>query len=205
MLITGIVRPTSGRIRIGGVSYEDINQWELRSAMGYVTQESVAFRDSLRNNITLFDGSAPDARVRDAVARAHLTAFVNALPNGLETELSDAGLNISGGQRQRVNIARELFKDAQLLIFDEATSALDSESEQEVQNNIDEFHGEKTIVVIAHRLSTVKRSDRILFISDGRLMEQGTYQELYLRGGAFRRMVDQQALDTGSWHAAAGQ
>ena len=108
--------------------------------------------------------------------------------------MADGGLNVSGGQRQRINIARELFKDVQLLIFDEATSSLDSESEREVQRNIDDFKGEKTVLIIAHRLSTVRNSDQILLLSNGQVVEQGTYRDLYARGGAFRQMVDQQDL-----------
>ena len=108
--------------------------------------------------------------------------------------MGDGGHNVSGGQRQRISIARELFKDAKLLIFDEATSALDSRSEREVQANIDEFQGQKTVVVIAHRLSTVKNSDLIFVLREGEVVESGPYEELYALGGEFTSMVDQQAL-----------
>ena len=116
------------------------------------------------------------------------------LPLGYDTSLGDNGVNISGGQRQRISIARELFKDVRLLIFDEATSALDTNSERAIQENIDEFRGDKTVVIIAHRLSTVKNSDLILVLSGGEVVEQGSYNQLYSLGGLFKAMVDQQSL-----------
>jgi ABC-type multidrug transport system fused ATPase/permease subunit len=145
----------------------------------------------------MFNGSATTSELNSAVDRAHLTSFLENLPQHEETVMADGGLNVSGGQRQRINIARELFKDVQLLIFDEATSSLDSESEREVQRNIDDFKGEKTVLIIAHRLSTVRNSDQILLLSNGQVVEQGTYRDLYARGGAFRQMVDQQDLSAG--------
>jgi ABC-type multidrug transport system fused ATPase/permease subunit len=196
-LITGIIKPTSGALSLGGHTYTEMDQWTLRKGIGYVTQESVIFTDTIKNNIAMF-GEASTTDIDSALNRAHLRGFIDSLPDNVDTVLTDAGLNVSGGQRQRINIARELFKDVKLLIFDEATSSLDSESEREVQSNIDDFRGDKTVVIIAHRLSTVQNSDQILLLSDGTVLEQGTYQELYARGGAFRQMVDQQALGTGS-------
>lgn len=193
-LITGLVKPSAGVISLGRTPYQDLDQMGLRSKIGYVTQESVIFTDTIENNVTLFSADAEDSLVASAISRAHLHDFIAALPDGLDSPLSDSGLNVSGGQRQRINIARELFKDVRLLIFDEATSSLDTDSEREVQANIDDFRGDKTVVIIAHRLSTVRNSDNVLLLGHGEIIEQGSYQELYGRGGAFRRMVDQQAL-----------
>ena len=120
--------------------------------------------------------------------------FIEALPEGYDSLLGDNGINISGGQRQRISIARELYKDASLLIFDEATSALDTEIELEVQNSIDALRGDKTIILIAHRLSTIRNCDTIFVLKEGRVVEQGTYDSLYNLGGEFSQMVNRQAL-----------
>lgn len=203
-LLTGIIRPTAGTIALGTLSYSDLDQWALRSQVGYVTQESVIFAGTIKNNISMFDEAAVETDIENAVERAHLKEFIEGLPHNIDSMLTDAGLNVSGGQRQRVNIARELFKNVNLLIFDEATSALDSGSEREVQNNIDDFRGEKTVVIVAHRMSTVRNSDQIIVLGEGQVLEQGSYQELYAHGGAFRRMVDQQTLDAGSDQSIEG-
>ena len=196
-MLTGLLRPTSGQISVGGVPYHSLDQRRLREAIGYVTQESVIFNDSVHNNISLWSSDHSGEKVR-AVARAARAAdFIENLPDGYESLLGDNGVNISGGQRQRISIARELYKDAHLLIFDEATSALDTESEVEVQNSIDALRGNKTVILIAHRLSTVRNCDTIFVLKDGRLVEQGTYDDLYDMGGEFTQMVKRQVLASG--------
>ena len=202
MLLTGILKPTEGTISLGDTRYPEINQKSLRRGIGYVTQETVIFNDTIRNNITLSNNSVPDEKVMAAANRAFLTDFIEALPAGYDTVMGDDGVNISGGQRQRISIARELFKDAKLLMFDEATSSLDTHSEREIQRNIEGVRGEKTVVIIAHRLSTVKASDMIFVLDNGVVAEQGTYDELYSLGGLFKVMVDQQALSDISGTAA---
>ena len=194
-MLTGILRPTSGTISIGGVPYSRIDQAKLREGIGYVTQESVIFDDTVRNNVSLWDddGTSPE-KVRPAAKVAHASEFIEDLPHGYDTLLGDNGMKISGGQRQRVSIARELYKDARVLIFDEGTSALDTESERIIQANIDELRDNTTLVLIAHRLSTVRNSDMIFVLEDGRIVEQGTYDYLYAMGGRFAEMADQQAL-----------
>lgn len=131
-------------------------------------------------------------KVRAAAAGARIKEFIEELPEGYHTLLGDNGLNISGGQRQRISIARELFKEVKLLIFDEATSSLDTQSEREIQKNIDEFRGIKTIILIAHRLSTVRHSDLIFVLKDGKIVEKGSYEQLFGLKGEFRSMVEQQ-------------
>ena len=195
-LLTGMLRPTSGDIFLGDQNFADLDKQLLRQGIGYVTQESVVFNDTIRNNITLWSDS-DDEKFEASVARAYLKEFVESLPNQYETILGDSGLNVSGGQRQRINIARELYKDVDLLIFDEATSSLDTRAEQAIQQNIDEFQGEKTVVIIAHRLSTVKNSDIIFVLQDGKIVERGPYDDLYALGGEFTAMVDRQALSRG--------
>ena len=194
-MLTGLLRPTSGEIAIGEVPYDRLNQRRVRESIGYVTQESVVFNDTVHNNIALWDSSADSRdRVEAAARAANMSEFIESLPEGYDSFLGDNGINISGGQRQRISIARELYKDASLLIFDEATSALDTESELEVQNSIDGLRGDKTIILIAHRLSTVKNCDIIFVLKDGRVIEQGAYDTLYSHNGEFTQMVSQQAL-----------
>ena len=194
-MLTGILRPTSGVISIGGVPYSRIDQGRLRAGIGYVTQESVVFNDTIRNNVSLWDEDGKSLeKVKPAAKTAHASEFIGDLPDGYDTLLGDNGMKISGGQRQRVSIARELYKDARVLIFDEGTSALDTESERIIQDNIDELRDNTTLILIAHRLSTVRNSDMIFVLEDGRVVEQGTYDYLYAMGGRFTEMVDQQAL-----------
>ena len=197
-LLTGILRPTSGQISIGGVPYDRVDQTKLREGIGYVTQEGLIFNDTVHNNVSLWDaenGSVNKNKVKPAVKTAHAAKFIEDLPYAYDTLLGDNGMKISGGQRQRVSIARELYKDARVLILDEGTSALDTESEITIQQNIDALREDTTLVLIAHRLSTVRNSDMIFVLDDGRIVEQGTYDYLYAMGGSFTEMVDQQALN----------
>ena len=198
-LLTGLVKPDKGSVKMGRIDYKNIKQNSLRSLIGYVTQENVIFTDSIRNNINLWESKnelsgADDKKMDSVLNKSLLEDFVNGLPHGLETSLGDNGLNISGGQRQRINIARELYKDVQMLILDEATSSLDSISESEIKTNIEEMKGEITMVIIAHRLSTIRSVDQILVLNEGKIVEEGSFQELYERQGMFRKMVDYQEL-----------
>ncbi len=192
-LLTGILQPTSGQIRMGEIDCAEMDQRQWRTGIGYVTQESVIFNDTIRNNITMWKEGVPDKAVREAARRAHIRDFVEGLPRGYDTLVGDNGVRLSGGQRQRICIARELMKQPNILIFDEATSSLDTESEREIQRNIDDFHGEKTVVIIAHRLSTVRNADVIYVLRDGVIVEQGSWDELKEKpGGAFAKMLAMQ-------------
>lgn len=194
-LITGIIRPTAGKIMLGSVDYGDIDQMVLRQKIGYVTQESVIFNDSVRNNITLWDNVAEENCIKKAAEKAHIDKFIDQQPARYNTVLGDNGIKISGGQRQRISIARELYKNVDILIFDEATSSLDSFAEKEIQKNIDEFRGDKTIILVAHRLSTVKNCNHIFVLKDGMIVEEGTYEDLYNKNGEFCRMVNLQKAE----------
>ena len=153
-LLTGILRPTTGEITIGGVPYDRIDQRELREGIGYVTQETPIINDTVRNNVTLWDhNGASESKVKAAAQAAQASGFIEDFPDGYGALLGDNGMKISGGQRQRVSIARELYKNASLLIFDEATSSLDTETESAIQKEIDRMRGNVTIIFIAHRLS----------------------------------------------------
>ena len=199
-LLTLIIRPQRGHLTIDGVSHEEIDVGSWRRQIGYVSQDTVVFDDTVANNICLWRGDyATDDEVRTSVeqaaARAGASKFIEALTEGFGTHVGDRGMRLSAGQRQRLFIARELYKNPRLLILDEATSALDSESELVIKESVDQLKGLTTIVIIAHRLSTIKNADYIYVLEQGRIAEQGSYEELALvRGSTFNRMVTLQRL-----------
>jgi ABC-type multidrug transport system fused ATPase/permease subunit len=195
-LLSGVLRPQAGDVLIDGRSLRELDLGAWRALIGFVPQECVVFDDTVAANISLWGVGAGDhARIEDAAKRAYCHDFIRAMPEGYETQLGERGVRLSGGQRQRLAIARELFKEPELLLLDEATSALDSESESFVQRSIDELKGNATIVVIAHRLSTVRNCDRIHVLAHGEIVESGTFDELYARTDSrFRKMCDLQAL-----------
>ena len=193
-VLTGMIKPTGGKIFFGDSSYDRLNLKALREKIGYVTQEDIIFNASIKDNISLWDESCDKDRLKKIIEVAHITNFVSELPEKQDSMLGDNGLDISGGQRQRITIARELYKDAKLLILDEATSALDSESENQIYEKLKEFKGNKTMVVIAHRLSTIKNADYVYVIDEGKVVEEGTYEDLHRRRGEFTKMVEAQKL-----------
>ena len=194
-LITGLLSPKSGKMVLSGVEYDRLDLDKLRKGVGYVTQEAVIFNDTVKNNITLWeDGIPANVTVENSAQMSCADDFITQMKNSYDSLLGDSGANISGGQRQRISIARELFRDTEILILDEATSALDSETEQSIHKNIEKLKGSKTLVIIAHRLSTVKGCDVIYVLDKGEIVEQGKYAELYARNGKFREMVDRQSL-----------
>ena len=199
-ILTLMFKPREGQVWIDGIDSNEINLASWRKQIGYVSQETAIFNDTIANNICLWSGNISkdkmlEERVRGAAHQAHLALFIEDLPNGYQTLVGDRGLRLSGGQRQRLFIARELFREPNLLILDEATSALDSESEKAIQQSIDELKGQTTGVIIAHRLSTIRNVDKIFVLDDGNLIEQGTYQELKDRKNShFARSVEMQEL-----------
>jgi ABC-type multidrug transport system fused ATPase/permease subunit len=199
-LLTLILKPQRGEILIDGISGNQINLPSWRRQIGYVSQEAVIFDDTIANNISLWGGDILKdkglfKRVQEAARQAHIAHFIETLPDGYHTMVGDRGLRLSGGQRQRLFIARELFRKPNLLLLDEATSALDSESESAIQASIDELKGQITVVMIAHRLSTIRNVDRVYVFDQGRLVEQGTYQELRdAKGSRFGKLIARQTL-----------
>lgn len=199
-LLTLLLKPQSGKVVIDGVKGDEVELKSWRSQIGYVSQETVIFDDSIAANIALEDvnpESAPETfeRVKAAARKAHIAHFIDEMPEGYFTQVGDRGVRLSGGQRQRLFIARELFKRPNLLILDEATSALDSESERAIQNSIDELRGEMTLVIIAHRLSTIRNVDRVYVLEGGKVVEEGTFDELRERQDSrFHSMVNLQVL-----------
>ncbi len=191
-MLTGILRPTSGVVSLGDTPYSEIDQGALRSQIGYVTQESVIFNDSVENNVSLWDPQVDCARVRRALRASGSEEFVNDLPEGISTAIGDEGAMLSGGQRQRIAIARELYKNARLLICDEGASALESGLEESILSNIDEARGDASVVLVSHRLSITRDADIIYVMEKGRVVEQGSYPELCAAGGIFSEMVGRQ-------------
>jgi subfamily B ATP-binding cassette protein MsbA len=184
--------PDSGRIAIDGVDIRDLTVASLRAMIGMVTQETVLFNDSVRANIAYGRIDLPLERVREAAAAAYADEFIMQLPRGYDSVIGESGLRLSGGQRQRLAIARALLKDAPLLILDEATSQLDSQSEALVQKALYNLMHGRTTLVIAHRLSTVMKADRIVVMDGGRLVEEGSHDQLITLGGAYKRLYDLQ-------------
>ena len=180
--------PDSGAVTIDGQNIAGVTQSSLRDKLGLVPQEVVLFNDTLRNNILYGRPGADAAALHAAVDRAHLTAFVESLPDGLETRVGERGLKLSGGEKQRVGVARAILKNPPILILDEATSALDSQTEGEVQAALLEASRGRTTIAVAHRLSTIARADLILVMEDGRLTEAGSHADLLAQGGRYAAM-----------------
>lgn len=187
-LLPRFIDPTGGVIRLDGVDLRDIRLDALRALTGIVSQDTVLFNDTVRANVAFGRTDATQAQLEAAARAANALSFIEAMPEGWETNLGERGTRLSGGQRQRLAIARALLSDPPLLILDEATSALDVESERLVQEAIDRLLEGRTVFVIAHRLATIQHANRILVFDAGRLVEQGTHGELIAKGGAYARL-----------------
>jgi subfamily B ATP-binding cassette protein MsbA len=187
--------PTEGRILMDGVPLTRLTRRSLRSLMGVVSQDTVLFNDTVFANIAYGSPGATPAQVEAAAEAANAAGFIAQLPEGYDTVLGERGTRLSGGQRQRIAIARALLRDPPILILDEATSALDTESERLVQQAIDRLMRERTALVIAHRLATVRDADEIVVLDAGRVVQRGAHEELFRAGGLYRRLYDLQFRD----------
>jgi subfamily B ATP-binding cassette protein MsbA len=183
---------TAGRLTIDGRDVRDTTLASLRSQIGVVAQDTVLFNDTVRNNIAYGQPGVPQKAVEDAARTALAHDFIMDLHNGYETVIGERGVRLSGGERQRIAIARALLKNAPILILDEATSALDSESEALVQSALQNLMTGRTVVVIAHRLSTVRRADRIVVLENGTAADIGPHEELMKKLGTYRRLYELQ-------------
>jgi subfamily B ATP-binding cassette protein MsbA len=186
---------TEGRIAIDGVDIRDLRIADLRARLGIVSQETMLFHDTVRANIAYACPDASDEEIERAARAAHAHEFVSRLPRGYQTVVGERGVELSGGQRQRIAIARAILRDPPILVLDEATSALDTESERLVQSAIERLLEGRTVFVIAHRLSTVQRADRIIVMDGGQIIEEGDHAELLARGGMYRRLYELQFED----------
>jgi ABC-type multidrug transport system fused ATPase/permease subunit len=190
-IVAGLLQPQHGTLVIDGIESSEIDMVTYRSKIGYITQEPVIFDDNIFNNVTFWDVRTPDtiSRMWKALEMANLNLFVEQLALKEESRLGNNGINLSGGQRQRIAIARELYKEVEILFMDEATSSLDSETEHVIQENIEMLKGKLTIVIIAHRMSTIKGVDRIVVLKAGRVEAIGSNAELIQKSESFRAMV----------------
>ncbi|KHK99848.1 hypothetical protein LK09_00450 [Microbacterium mangrovi] len=190
-LVLGLLRPTSGDILCGGISiFEDPAGWYER--LGVVPQDVFLLNDTLRANIVFGvpEGPDVDARLREVLRMAQLEGLVDLLPEGLATIVGERGTRLSGGQRQRVGLARAMFRRPRVLVLDEATSALDNETEHEITRTLRELHGRMTVIIVAHRLSTVRHADSLVFLADGRVDAQGTFEQVRASTPSFARLVE---------------
>lgn len=187
---------TAGRITVDGIDIRDLKTFDLRALMGNVNQEAILFNDTFYNNITFGVESATMEQVRQAARIANADDFIMATPDQYQTTIGDRGSRLSGGQRQRISIARAILKNPPILILDEATSALDTESEKLVQEALENLMKDRTTIVVAHRLSTIRNADLICVLHEGQIVERGTHDELLARNGYYRRLIEMQQANS---------
>lgn len=194
-LVTRFYDVNEGNITIDGENIKNLTKHSLRNLMGLVTQDSILFNDSIKNNVLLGKENATDEEIIDALKIANAWEFVKDLPNGIDSNIGDSGNKLSGGQKQRISIARAVLKNPPIMILDEATSALDTESERLVQEALENMMRNRTSIVIAHRLSTIQNADQIVVMQKGQIAEQGTHQELIDKNGVYKKLVDMQSFE----------
>ena len=196
--------PDKGVVRMHGHNLRDFKLDDMRAQIALVSQDTYLFNETIRDNIMMARPDADDHALHDAIQRAALNDFIAAQPLGLDTPVGERGLRLSGGQRQRISIARAFLKDAPILILDEATSHLDAVSEAAVRHSLEDLMQERTTVIIAHRLSTVRNADKIIFLQAGEVVETGNHDQLLAKGGLYRQLINQQlAAATGRYQFSA--
>jgi subfamily B ATP-binding cassette protein MsbA len=195
-LLTRFYDVQEGSIKIDGTDIKDMDLHSLRSLMGLVTQDSILFNDTIKNNILLGKQHAGDDEIIEALKVANAYEFVKDLPLGIYTNIGDSGNKLSGGQKQRLSIARAVLKNPPIMILDEATSALDTESEKLVQVALENMMQNRTSIVIAHRLSTIQKADLIVVMQKGKIVEQGSHDELIVHNGTYKKLVTMQSFES---------
>ncbi len=193
-LLTRFYDVNKGDIYVDGNNIKDVTKKSLRALMGLVTQDSILFNDTIKYNIQIGPENATDKEIIDALKVANAWEFVKELPDGINTNIGDAGGKLSGGQKQRLSIARAVLKNPPIMVLDEATSALDTESEKMVQVALENMMKNRTSIVIAHRLSTIQKADLIVVMKKGEIVEQGNHQELIVKDGMYKRLVEMQSI-----------
>ena len=194
-LVTRFYDVNEGAIKIDGTDIRKMSKKSLRSLLGLVTQDSILFNDTVRNNVGLGKDNASEEEIIDALKIANAWEFVKDLPKGLDTNIGDSGNKLSGGQKQRLSIARAVLKNPPIMILDEATSALDTESERLVQKALENMMKNRTSIVIAHRLSTIQNADKIVVMQKGKIVEQGKHEELLAQKSTYQKLVEMQSFE----------
>ncbi|MFC5045996.1 ABC transporter ATP-binding protein [Aquimarina hainanensis] len=194
-LVTRFYDVNKGAIKIDGTNIKNLKKSSLRQLIGLVTQDSILFNDTIKNNLLVGNEQATDEQIIDALKIANAWEFIKDLPNGIDTNIGDSGNKLSGGQKQRISIARAVLKNPPIMLLDEATSALDTESEKLVQAALENMMKNRTSIVIAHRLSTIQKSDSIIVMQKGQIVEQGTHLELINKNGVYHKLVNMQSFD----------
>lgn len=194
-LVTRFYDVNQGSITIDGDDIRDLSKHSLRALIGLVTQDSILFNDSIKNNMLIGKQDANEDEIIEALKIANAWEFVSTLPQGIETNIGDSGNKLSGGQKQRLSIARAVLKNPPIMILDEATSALDTESERLVQDALEKMMMHRTSIVIAHRLSTIQNADEIIVMQKGQIVEQGSHDNLLAKQGVYKKLVEMQSFD----------
>ena len=193
-ILLKLYKPCEGRISIGNENFEhvEVNNW--RRMCGVVLQDGILFNDTIERNITESKSDEPlnQKRLIESVEMANLTGLISSLPLGYQTRIGEQGQLLSGGEKQRLLIARAIYKDPKYLFFDEATSSLDAENEKIITENLNLFYRDKTVIIVAHRLSTVKNADQILVMDKGNIVERGNHQELLSQKGVYYTLIRNQ-------------
>ena len=195
-LISRFYDVNNGSILIDGVDIRNIKKQSLRKLIGLVTQDSILFNDSIRNNVAIADNAISDEEIIEALKVANAWEFVSKLPDGIYTNVGDSGNKLSGGQKQRISIARAVLKNPPIMVLDEATSALDTESEHLVQKALENMMKNRTSIVIAHRLSTIQNADTIIVMQQGQIIEKGSHEDLIEKKGAYNTLINMQSLNS---------
>ena len=194
-LLPRFYKNENGSILIDGVDINTVTVKSLRQNIGIVQQDIYLFNASMRDNILYGKPDATESEVIEAAKRANIHDYIMSLPNGYDTEIGERGVRLSGGQKQRLSIARVFLKNPPILILDEATSALDNTTEILIQQSLDELCSGRTTIVVAHRLSTIKNADEIAVVSDGKIMEQGTHEQLIKENNLYSELYNLQFRD----------
>lgn len=197
-LVCGLFQPSQGEVTIDGISLRDLNMDTYRNKIGYILQDPVIFNDTLFNNVTFWDEPTEQNIIKfnQVMKEVLLDDFMLRLRDGHETLLGGHGINLSGGQKQRISIARELYRSVEILILDEATSALDAENENLIKENLEKLHGKMTMIIIAHKLVTIRKADLIFLLEDGKLKDQGSFDSLLKSSSKFNLMAQLQGINT---------